>query len=130
MLSTSIERPRQSPSNTPSSGTRLSAIVYCTGISEAREPALGVASSIIYFHMALAKYCYHNLKDKLVICASIGLSFHKPFFHILFGVMKDHLVSLEVSVPSPIDFNDEDQHLALGGCLRGKQAISMDHLWF
>ncbi|CDH52048.1 predicted protein [Lichtheimia corymbifera JMRC:FSU:9682] len=37
----------------------------------------------------------------------------KANFYILFGAIKVYLISLELSVPSPIALKDEDQHLAL-----------------
>ena len=81
-----------------------------------------VSSSIIYVHMAFSRYCSHYLNDKLVICAFIGLSFHQAIFlHTLwYAIMKVYLVSLELSVPSPIALKGEDQQLPLGGFLRGK----------
>ncbi|CDH58425.1 predicted protein [Lichtheimia corymbifera JMRC:FSU:9682] len=86
-----------------------------------------VASSILYYHMALAKYCYNYVKDKLVICAFIGRSFHQGIFSILFGAMKVYLFSLELSVPSPIAWRDEDQHLALVDFSAASKRSLLDH---
>ncbi|KAJ8660556.1 hypothetical protein O0I10_003603 [Lichtheimia ornata] len=73
--------------------------------------------------MTLAKYCYHYLKDKLVICSFIGPSFHQAI--ISHALWCHQSLSLLLSMANPIELEDEDQHLNLGGCLRSKQAISI-----
>lgn len=82
-----------------------------------------VASNIVDSHMTLAKYCYHYLKDKLVICSFIGPSFHQAI--ISHALWCHQSLSLQLSMANPIELEDEDQHLNLGGCLRSKQAISI-----
>ncbi|KAJ8657769.1 hypothetical protein O0I10_006584 [Lichtheimia ornata] len=78
--------------------------------------------------MTLAKYCYHYLKDKVVICSFIGPSFHQA---IISHALRCHQsLFLQLSMANPIEeLEDEDQHLNLGGCLRSKQAISILWLW-
>ncbi|KAJ8656349.1 hypothetical protein O0I10_007914 [Lichtheimia ornata] len=49
----------------------------------------------------------------------------KLYFCMLFGAIRIHLVSLQLSVADPIALKVEDQHLNLGGFLRSKQAISI-----
>ncbi|CDH56546.1 predicted protein [Lichtheimia corymbifera JMRC:FSU:9682] len=77
------------------SGYKQSFIAWAS-LQQRNRRWMCVASSILYFHMALAKSII-------------------PSRHILHTLwcMKVYLFSLDLSVPSPIALKDEDQHLAL-----------------
>ncbi|CDH59797.1 predicted protein [Lichtheimia corymbifera JMRC:FSU:9682] len=79
--------------------------------------------------MALAKYWYHYLKDKLVICPFIGRSFHQGIFLHTLWCREGLFVLPGVVSAKPYCFERRRSTLGFGGFLRSKQAVSIGSVY-